>query len=64
MGETADAGNPTSYFEPDMVGAAALAIRLNAFLRRTTNNRMELTTAIRGLETLKRRCRVRLYTDD
>lgn len=29
----------------------------------TTNNRMELTAAIRGLEALKRRCRVRLYTD-
>lgn len=30
---------------------------------RTTNNRMELTAAIRGLEALKRRCRVTLYTD-
>ena len=30
---------------------------------RATNNRMELTAAIRGLEALKRRCRVRLYTD-
>jgi len=29
----------------------------------TTNNRMELTAAIRGLESLKRRCRVALYTD-
>jgi ribonuclease HI len=29
----------------------------------TTNNRMELTAVIRGLEALKRRCRVRLYTD-
>lgn len=29
----------------------------------TTNNRMELTAAIRGLEALKRRCRVDLYTD-
>jgi len=29
----------------------------------TTNNRMELMAAIRALETLKRRCRVRLYTD-
>jgi ribonuclease HI len=29
----------------------------------TTNNRMELTAAIRGLSALKRRCRVRLYTD-
>jgi ribonuclease HI len=29
----------------------------------TTNNRMELTAAIRALEALKRRCRVSLYTD-
>jgi len=29
----------------------------------TTNNRMELTAAIRGLEALKRRCKVDLYTD-
>jgi len=31
--------------------------------RLTTNNRMELTAVIRALEALKRRCRVRLYTD-
>jgi ribonuclease HI len=30
---------------------------------RTTNNRMELTAAIRGLESLKQRCRVRVRTD-
>lgn len=30
---------------------------------RSTNNRMELTAAIRALEALKRRCRVHLYTD-
>ena len=29
----------------------------------TTNNRMELTAVIRGLETLRRRCEVRVYTD-
>jgi ribonuclease HI len=29
----------------------------------TTNNRMELTAVIRALESLKRRCTVRLYTD-
>ena len=29
----------------------------------TTNNRMELTAAIQGLSALKRRCRVKLYTD-
>ena len=30
---------------------------------RATNNRMELTAAIRGLESLKRRCKVTLFTD-
>lgn len=29
----------------------------------TTNNRMELTAAIRALEALKRRCEVAVYTD-
>jgi ribonuclease HI len=29
----------------------------------TTNNRMELMAAIKGLEALKRPCRVKLYTD-
>ncbi|HEU4618747.1 MAG TPA: ribonuclease HI [Gammaproteobacteria bacterium] len=29
----------------------------------TTNNRMELTAAIRALESLRERCRVDLYTD-
>jgi ribonuclease HI len=29
----------------------------------TTNNQMELTAVIRGLEALKRPCRVELYTD-
>jgi ribonuclease HI len=29
----------------------------------TTNNRMELTAAIKGLEALKRACMVELYTD-
>lgn len=29
----------------------------------TTNNRMELLAAIRALEALRRRCRVRLFTD-
>ncbi len=29
----------------------------------TTNNRMELTAVIRALESLKRRCRVKVYTD-
>ena len=31
--------------------------------RETTNNRMELTAVIRGLEALQRPCRVELFTD-
>jgi ribonuclease HI len=36
---------------------------LNGGEAETTNNRMELTAAIMGLETLKRPCTVDLYTD-
>ena len=36
---------------------------LSGFEAETTNNRMELTAAIAGLEALKRPCRVRLTTD-
>jgi ribonuclease HI len=31
--------------------------------RNTTNNRMELTAAIKGLKALKRKCTVKLYSD-
>ena len=36
---------------------------LSGFASHTTNNRMEMTAAIEGLEALKRPCRVRLYSD-
>jgi ribonuclease HI len=36
---------------------------LSGGFRRTTNNRMELMAAIIGLESLKERCRVTLYSD-
>jgi ribonuclease HI len=36
---------------------------LGGFEPDTTNNRMEMTAAIAGLEALKRPCRVRLYSD-
>ncbi|HEV7786851.1 MAG TPA: ribonuclease HI, partial [Thermoanaerobaculia bacterium] len=39
------------------------AMELSGGEPRATNNRMELTAAIRGLEALKRRCRVKLFTD-
>jgi len=37
--------------------------RLSGGERHTTNNRMELMGAIRGLEALTRRAKIRLYTD-
>ena len=36
---------------------------LSGGYRRTTNNRMEMTAAIAGLQSLKQRCKVTLYTD-
>ena len=36
---------------------------LSGFAPATTNNRMEMTAAIMGLEALRRPCRVRLYSD-
>ena len=36
---------------------------LSAGYRKTTNNRMELLAAIKGLEALKQKCRVTLYSD-
>jgi ribonuclease HI len=36
---------------------------LSAGYRRTTNNRMEIMAAIAGLEALKHRCRVTIYSD-
>jgi ribonuclease HI len=43
--------------------ASGKASELRGGEARTTNNRMELTAAIRALEALKRRCQVRLFTD-
>jgi ribonuclease HI len=36
---------------------------LSGGFRRTTNNRMEILAAIKGLEALKGRCRVKIYSD-
>ena len=38
-------------------------LEISGGARLTTNNRMELTAAIKGLEALKRPCPVELYTD-
>ena len=54
---------------PGPGGYAAVLIQgkhrkeLSGGFRRTTNNRMELMAAFVGLQTLNRRCTVRLYTD-
>jgi ribonuclease HI len=54
---------------PGPGGWAALLVfgterkEVSGFEAATTNNRMELTAAIRGLGALKRRCAVKLYTD-
>lgn len=47
-GETPDAGNPANYFEPDVV-RAALAIRLNAFLKGHSGVRREMVEAVRAM---------------
>ena len=47
-GETADAGNPANYFEPDVV-RAALAIRLNAFLKGHSGVRPIMVEAVRAM---------------
>jgi histidine ammonia-lyase len=44
-GETADPGNPANYFEPDVV-RAALAIRLNAFLKGHSGIRPAMVRAV------------------
>lgn len=48
VGETADAGNPANYFEPDVV-RAVLAIRLNAFLKGHSGIRRVMVEAVRAL---------------
>lgn len=51
-------------------GGWACMLRFNSFARemfgsepRTTNNRMELTAVIEGLQALKEPCKITLYTD-
>lgn len=48
VGETADAGNPANYFEPDVV-RATLAIRLNAFLKGHSGIRVEVVRAVQAM---------------
>ena len=48
VGETADPDNPANYFEPDVV-RAALAIRLNAFLKGHSGIRRALVRAVQAM---------------
>ena len=56
-------GNPGPGGWGVVIRAGAREKELNGGEPLTTNNRMELLAAIRGLETLTRPCRVKLYTD-
>jgi ribonuclease HI len=56
-------GNPGPGGWGAVLRAGATEKELHGGERETTNNRMELTAAIRALEALKRSCRVALYTD-
>jgi histidine ammonia-lyase len=48
VGETSDAGNPANYFEPDVV-RAALAIRLNAFLKGHSGIRTAVVRTVQAM---------------
>ena len=56
-------GNPGPRGWGAILRFRGLEKELSGGERETTNNRMELTAAIRGLEALKEPCRVALYTD-
>ncbi len=56
-------GNPGPGGWAAILRCRGVERELSGFERDTTNNRMEVTAAIAALEALKRRCRVRLYSD-
>ena len=56
-------GNPGPGGWGVVIRAGAREKELSGGEAETTNNRMELMAAIRGLAALKRPCRVQLYTD-
>jgi ribonuclease HI len=56
-------GNPGPGGWAALLRAGARERELSGGEPLTTNNRMELLAAIRGLEALKKPCRVQLYTD-
>jgi ribonuclease HI len=56
-------GNPGPGGWGALLQAAGRSRQLKGGERQTTNNRMELTAAIRALEALREPCKVTLYTD-
>lgn len=56
-------GNPGPGGWAAVLDHAGREKELYGYEAETTNNRMELMAVIRGLEALKRRCRVRIVTD-
>ncbi len=56
-------GNPGPGGWGVVIRSGAREKELSGGEAQTTNNRMELMAAIRGLEALKRPCQVQLYTD-
>jgi len=56
-------GNPGPGGYGVILGYGAHRRELSGGFRLTTNNRMELTAAIKGLDALKERCAVRLVSD-
>ena len=56
-------GNPGPGGWAAILAAGGQAKELSGFEPHTTNNRMELTAAIEGLEALNRPCQVNLYSD-
>jgi ribonuclease HI len=60
----ADPNPGTGGWAAILIDAASGKVReISGSEPHTTNNRMELTAAIRALEALKRRCRIHLFTD-
>lgn len=56
-------GNPGPGGWAAILRSGGIEKELSGFETMTTNNRMEMTAAIRALEALKRPCRVRLTSD-
>ncbi len=56
-------GNPGPGGWAAIIRALGVEKEISGFLPDTTNNRMELTAALKALQSLTRPCRVKLYSD-